>query len=207
MGYDNLSVGLWTLCIEVQFYLLYAIGLGLAQRLCGQDRWRQKGGGGALMACFAPLGLISLAVYHHIKAPMFAVPAMAWLAPFKSDVCVLYFFWMFFLGMIVHWALEGRLPRWLVWGYLACMAARYAWPETIVRGGLPTTRLTIEVAVAGTAGAAIFVVGSLGRLATLGSQRWLQFLGKTSYSLYLIHYPVSHVFVHLADQWGRRQSF
>jgi peptidoglycan/LPS O-acetylase OafA/YrhL len=205
MGYSNLSVGLWTLCIEVQFYLLYAIMLGVAQRLCGLARWQQGGGGAALMVCFAPLALISLAVYHHSYA--FDDSRLAWLAPFKTDVCVLYFFWMFFLGMIVHWTLEGRLSRWIVWSYLACMAARYAWFETVVRGGLPTARPTIEVAVAGVAGAAIFTVGSFGKLATLGGQRWLQFLGKTSYSLYLIHYPVSHVFVHLADQWGSRQSW
>src|SRR5262245_48068528 len=37
MGYGNLSVGLWSLCIEVQFYLLYAIGLGVAQQFCGQE--------------------------------------------------------------------------------------------------------------------------------------------------------------------------
>jgi len=209
MGYDNLSVGLWTLCIEVQFYLLYAIMLAVAQRFCGAARWQRGGGGAALIACFTPLAIISLAVYRHEEA--FTAPALAWLAPFRSDVCVLRYFWMFFLGMLVHWTLEGRTPKWLVWTYLACMAARYAWYETDeIQTGLTAAirkRWTIEVVVAGAAGATIFVVGSLGRLATFGAQRWLQFLGKTSYSLYLIHYPVSHVVVHLCDQWGRRQSW
>ena len=209
MGYDNLSVGLWTLCIEVQFYLLYAIMLGIAQRLCGPDRWQRRGGGAPLMACFAPLGLISLAVYHHENA--FSAPALVWLAPFKSDACVLRYFWMFFLGMIVHWTLEGRLPRWILWTYLICMAARLGWYESRHVGSGVTAfvrkRWTFEVAVAGVAGATIFGVGTAGRLATLGAQRWLQFLGKTSYSLYLIHYPVSHVVVNLWDQWGSRQTW
>src|SRR5207244_937357 len=33
LGFEHLSLGFWTLCIEVQFYLLLVIFVGVAQRL------------------------------------------------------------------------------------------------------------------------------------------------------------------------------
>jgi exopolysaccharide production protein ExoZ len=39
----------------------------------------------------------------------------------------------------------------------------------------------------------IFAAGRLGQPQNWGSQSWLQFLGRVSYSLYLVHYPVLHV--------------
>ena len=60
-AYDNLSAGFWTLCIEMQFYLLFCVMLGLAQRLSrrGQDSptpraWRR---GAGLSAAGAGLAL------------------------------------------------------------------------------------------------------------------------------------------------------
>jgi len=37
-GFDSLSTGFWTLCIEIQFYLLCVCSLGMAQAVAG---WRQ----------------------------------------------------------------------------------------------------------------------------------------------------------------------
>jgi peptidoglycan/LPS O-acetylase OafA/YrhL len=52
---------------------------------------------------------------------------------------------------------------------------------------------TIELKVAVVAGIAIYVLGLRGRLGTALDYRWLQYLGRISYSLYLIHFPVAHV--------------
>jgi len=205
MGYDNLSVGLWTLCIEVQFYLLYATLLGVVQRLCGIERWLRAGGGAIVASLFGVLALVSLAVYRHenLLSPL----TRQWLAPFVSDACVLRYFWMFFLGMLIHWTLEGRTPRWVVMAYFTALAARFCWYESAIRESVVISWPTVEVVVAGLAGAAILILGSQNRLSLVGGQRWLQFLGRTSYSLYLIHYPISHVIVHWCDQWGRQQSW
>ncbi|MGE0606951.1 MAG: acyltransferase family protein [Pirellulales bacterium] len=203
LGYGNLSVGLWTLCIEVQFYLLYTALLGLVQACCGASSWRNLGGGAGLCACFFPLALVSLAIYD--KEHLFDFAGSQWLAPFKSDACVLRYFWMFFLGMLIHWTLEGRIPAWAFWSYATLMAARYAWFST-EESDLPsaaeaTRHWTIEIAVAWMAGVAIYVIGSHGMLGSIGRHRWLQFLGRISYSLYLIHYPVSHVIVNWGYRW------
>ena len=209
MGYDNLSVGLWTLCIEVQFYLLYATVLGLAQRTCGPALWSAGGGGWALALWFAPLAVVSLLTYNHDEA--FRGARFAWLAPFQSDVCLLHFFWMFFLGMLVCWTLLGRMPAWLLFVYLALMAVRFGWREVdqYQRAGNIITEYSwsIEVFVAALAGTAIYVVGRAGRFATVGNWRPLQFLGLISYSLYLIHYPVSHAIVHTAHAWAENQRW
>ena len=42
LRYDNLSAGFWTLCIEVQFYILYVFGLGIAQRFPARNRRSQR---------------------------------------------------------------------------------------------------------------------------------------------------------------------
>jgi peptidoglycan/LPS O-acetylase OafA/YrhL len=209
MGHDNLSVGLWTLCIEVQFYLLYATVLGLAQRSCGFERWQRGAGGGALALWFAPLALVSLVTYRHDEA--FRGGGFFWLAPFQSDACLLHYFWMFFLGMLVCWTLIGRTPAWLLGSYLAVMAARFLWREIDIYEQSGATVIdrswTLEVAVAGLAGAAIYAVGLQQRLASTGNLWPLQFLGRISYSLYLIHYPVSHVIVHGCQSWAETQSW
>ena len=60
-GYGNLSAGIWSLCIEVQFYLLYVGGLGIAQCLPVRER---RGPADAspwsYLLVFAPLALFSL---------------------------------------------------------------------------------------------------------------------------------------------------
>ena len=53
LGYHNLSAGFWTLCIEVQFYILFAVLLGFAQRLTAHCSERAKGG--ALAAAAADI--------------------------------------------------------------------------------------------------------------------------------------------------------
>jgi peptidoglycan/LPS O-acetylase OafA/YrhL len=92
---------------------------------------------------------------------------------------IIHFFSMFFLGLLAWWALDRRVPSRVFWGYVALMLVRLSlfW--------------ALEYAVALAAGVAIYVVGRSGHLDDWLGARWLQYLGRISYSLYLIHYPVS----------------
>jgi peptidoglycan/LPS O-acetylase OafA/YrhL len=167
LGYTNLSVGFWTLCIEVQFYLLFALTLGFAQRLTAHCSDRSQGAHWLpLLFCFAPLGLISLFSFS--------------LNPDNTD-WVIHFFAFFFLGAMIWWTLEGRMPKLAFWALVAAILVR----QRIS----PTLDMTVALII----GATIYLVIHTGR-----SERWLRFpwlqrLGTISYSLYLIHYPISWI--------------
>jgi len=101
----------------------------------------------------------------------------------QYDMWILYFFCMPLLGAIVWWALEGRLSPNIFWAYALAMVVGlvYQW------------RLEIAIALGG--GVTIYVVGRLGHLGDWLSARWLQYLGRISYSLFLIHYAVGWIVV------------
>ena len=165
IGYENLSLGFWTLCIEVQFYLLLVIFTGIAQRLPGSDA--ERGASGAnLLIMFLPLALASLFYFHLDRS---------------YSPWVVRQFGMFFLGSLVWWTLEGRLPVWVLLAYCGAVLIRLYLEYHL---GLTIALIT---------GVMIYVAGLTGHLQNWGSQSWLQFLGRVSYSLYLVHYPVMHV--------------
>ena len=60
-GYSNISVGFWTLCIEMQFYLLFALMLGCAQRLATRFGGNSRVASSiSLTAVFLPPAVASL---------------------------------------------------------------------------------------------------------------------------------------------------
>jgi peptidoglycan/LPS O-acetylase OafA/YrhL len=101
---------------------------------------------------------------------------------------VSYYFFIPLLGAMAWWALEGRIPRMLFWGYVATMVAGAAYRWHL---GLPNPKSPLAIAVATSAGVLIYLVGRRGHLHDWLTTRWLQYLGRISYSLFLIHYPVS----------------
>lgn len=168
-GFDHISVGFWTLCIELQFYLLFVVLLGVAQRLSlVKTPWGSPSPGMSLAIVFLPLALWSMFNASLIDESI-------------NSSWITRYFWTFFLGALVCWTLDGRMKPWLLWMYLGALGFRLGWFQTFDAG------------IALATGLAIYVAGRMNRLGTWLNWGWLQYLGKISYSLYLIHYPVSHV--------------
>jgi peptidoglycan/LPS O-acetylase OafA/YrhL len=110
LGYEQLSAGLWFVCINFQLCLIYVALLWL----------RDNVGGGRIDfvgLCGWALALSSL--FH------FNLDAAAW------DHWALYFFPYFFMGVIVHRALSGGARRGEFWLYIAAfviaMAFEWRW--------------------------------------------------------------------------------
>jgi peptidoglycan/LPS O-acetylase OafA/YrhL len=147
----------WTLCMEVQFYLAFALLLGLSQRLAGRGRPQ-----GVVLGVFVPLTVLSLAVQFGF---------IPW--PFKATMVK--FWYLFQLGALACWAVQGTVrARWFL-GYAAALLALLA------------CSFTVESLIGVLTGTSLFLAGRLGRLQD-GLGYWpLQHLGRLSYSLYLVH--------------------
>jgi len=150
----------WTLCLEIQFYLVM-IGL-LAVGRC-LDKRPGPGLSGISVLLLFVTGVISLTLAPHQR--VFG----AWMPPFWS---------YFAAGAICKWSLEkkGRGPVFLA--FAALFAAATVWHNTQeMIAGLVTVL-------------SLYTVGRMGHLSDWLRGRLLQYLGRISYSLYLIHLPV-----------------
>jgi peptidoglycan/LPS O-acetylase OafA/YrhL len=196
--FENLSAGFWTLCIEVQFYLLYVVGQGIAQRFPYRHRKNASDASPVgLLTVFAPLAVMSLFVWNADLPPGESRLWNWFIVGPSQDVWITRFFCMFFLGASAWWALDGRIPRALFWIYAAALGVRTV--IQIVNEGWDDD-LTFGLSAALLAGVSTYIAGRLGRLGSWLNNGVLQYLGRISYSLYLIHFPMSHVITTLGTQ-------
>jgi peptidoglycan/LPS O-acetylase OafA/YrhL len=172
-GYGSTSTGLWFICIEVQFFLLFLVLLFAAQSMRRENSASPNASWFSRLAVFFPVALLSLFVFN---------------VNTDYDAWVVYFFGAIFLGSMTYWTLDGSIPRAVFWLYTLAVSIRLAL--------FPT--LPLSAALAATV--VIYAVGCHGGLNRWLSAGWLQYLGRISYSLFLVHYSVSHTVKWLAHR-------
>ncbi len=176
MGYEHVSAGLWFVCINFQLGLIYAIMLWLRDTLAG---------------------VLKIPT----ASPWINVPILAgWILSLSSlfyfncdsdwDSWGIYFFPYFFMGVVVHQALKSRASAPMFWAYqlmiIASMCFDWRW------------RLMSALIV----GLLLFGADKSGLAARWPRSRWIAQMGKVSYSLFLVHFPVLLVISTLWTRFG-----
>jgi peptidoglycan/LPS O-acetylase OafA/YrhL len=179
LGYDSLSAGLWFVCIEFQLGLIYAGMLCLRDALA-RLRKREQGE--------RSLGIPMLLGWALAAASLFFFNVNE-----RFDVWGVYFFGQCFIGVMVHHALRKPEFQALFWLYVVMVSSAlvYCW----------RWRLAISLAT----GLVLFYGGKHGLLERWPASRLVSHLGQTSYSLFLVHFPVL-VVVSTAWLWLDRTS-
>jgi len=164
LGYEALSAGVWYLSIDFQ---LFALTLALATLIAKLPLFANTANGvnesrRALQWVLALLAVCSLFWFNR-------VPAL--------DVWAVYFLGSYFLGMLLHWVLSGAMKgrALTLYFFLIGIALAVEWrPRLLV--------------AAGTAGLILLAARS-GRLQGWPANPLVTYLGKTSFSLFLVHFP------------------
>ena len=162
LGYPSLAAGAWYVAIDFQLYALMVLTLWLTGRARGQRvlPW--------LMPCAVTLGVALSLLYFNLDA--------GW------DNWAPYFFGSYGLGVLAWWASDPRHKP----GAVALLLALMLVPAVAALVFDFRSRIALALAVA-------CLLCVFGRIRTLSDGRaWagVHALGRISYSVFLIHFPV-----------------
>jgi peptidoglycan/LPS O-acetylase OafA/YrhL len=176
LGYESLSAGLWFVCITFQLTLIYVAGLFIRDAVMDRaPAWARGRMDRLPIALGWLLAVVSLFYFNRDSS------WESWAA---------FFFGQFFLGVLVQRALENRQAEksLVIYIVIVVIAIALEWRP----------RLVLALAT----GVILFFGGKVGALSRWPTNRVLAFLGRTSYSLFLIHFPVLVV---VATLWERQE--
>jgi len=162
LGYKDLNPVNWTLCLEIQFYLVLVLSLALLRKVFSDSGTAALLQQRSVIIGFAALALVSAAVHgDYIEIPIPHLFIAQW--------------YQFFLGALTYWCRRGYLPhRWVLIYVVVVFGISLSGKPN---AGDPVAALT----------AAMLLTMSTNRVLNSAP---LQFLGRISYSLYLIHVPI-----------------
>ena len=166
LGYEQLSAGLWFVCINFQLGLVYAAILVLRDTI-GQGRVDFVG--------LLGWPLLAFSLFHFNLNE-------AW------DNWWLYFFPYFFMGIVIDRSVRGEADKLEFW---LCL---------LLFGGAMTFEWRWRLLSALVVGLLLFVVEKRGWGARWPQVRMISWLGKISFSLFLVHFPV---LVLVGTLWSR----
>lgn len=167
---ESLSAGVWYVAIDFQLFALLTLLLtgvhGLTVWARGRLGWRWHGPLTLAQACTVALVALSLLGFNRDSA---------W------DAWAMYFFGAYGMGMLAYWGVQAadRRRAWLWAGVIGALAALALWMQWRDRIALAaTTALVLIPALRGAR-----------------AQRWLDwaplhFLGRISYSVFLVHFAL-----------------
>lgn len=162
MGYGSVVGVYWTLCLEVQFYIAFAVlmtALSWVRRNIDAHE-------GMLYSSFLVISLISL------SRPFYT-------SPVYENTLFTSLWFIFASGSLIWWTIDNKFPRLLGWGVsfsLLCFSIVDA-NEHILAAALTCFFL--------------YICSRSGNLHNWLKPRWIQFLGLISYSLYIVHMPIT----------------
>lgn len=170
--WESLSAGIWYVAIDFQLYALCLLWFWLCRRYTA-PRWVGQAG-------WALGTALSLCLWNLNSA---------------LDVWALYFLGAYGLGTLAWWATHSaQHAERLLWAVLiALLGALALWLEWRTR-----------IAVAAATALALALAGNLRWPATLRTLEWrpLSWVGERSYSIFLIHFPMSLlVSAEISRQW------
>ena len=164
LGIPAITAGIWYIAVEFQLLVLVFALTGLAQALVRAPLLRFRVQADSLAhALFGALALSALFWFNRDKT---------------LDMWAIYFFGSYFLGMLLYRVVQQGKSAWQLGVYLLLMCAAVAVDYR--------PRLLLAAAV----GALVYGAAKLGVLDRWPNNAIVAYCNRTSYSLFLIHFPV-----------------